>query len=459
MLEIGQHIHIVGIGGAGMSAIARVLKARGFVVHGSDRQEGRLIAALREEGIPVAVGHAPENLGDADLVLASSAIPENNPEIQAAHQQGVPIMRRPEFLSLLTAGYDVIAVAGAHGKTTVAGMITTILLAADLDPTYIVGGMVRNLSTNARVGKGPLFVIEADEYCNTFLALTPKIAVVTNIEYDHPDVFPSMRFLRLAFGEFIERIREDGTLIVCSNDAVASVIAGSFHARGGKLVLYGNEPGRELPWHADAIRTNEVGGIDFEVLRHGTLLGTVRLQIPGTHNVLNALAALAVADELGIAFETACAGLAEFSGTARRFEKLGEAGGVIVIDDYAHHPTQIKVVLEMAHQRYPGHRLIAVWQPHTFSRVKALREEFLTAFEGADRVLVLPVYAAREVEDSTINAPDLAASLVHPAASAAISLQDAADRLAEMVEVDDVVILMGAGDEYVVGEHLLTRLG
>lgn len=451
-----QRIHIVGIGGAGMSAIARVLRGRGFTVTGSDRGEGLLVTALRAEGIPVAVGHAPENLGAAELVLASSAVPDENPELVAARAQGVPVLRRPEFLAALTAGYDVIAIAGAHGKTTVSGMIATILLAAGLDPTFIVGGVVANLGTNARVGQGRHFVIEADEYRNTFLALEPQIAVVTNVEYDHPDSFPSPKHLRLAFGEFVEQIRPGGLLVACADDPVAHAVGASYHANGGRLVRYGRSAG--ATWQVTGLRANESGGVDGVVWWEGHEIGLLRLRLPGEHNAVNALAAVAVASALEIPWETSRKALESFAGTERRFEILGEAAGVVVVDDYAHHPTQIKAVLAAARQRYPERRIIAVWQPHTYSRIKALWGEFLAAFEQADRVLILPIYAAREVDDGTVSHRDLAARLHHGDVVVAESLADAVERLAAEIAPDDLVLLMGAGDEYLVGRQLLARL-
>lgn len=457
-LEDYHTIHIVGIGGAGMSAIARVLQGRGFAVQGSDRSTGRLIADLRAEGIPVALGHAAENLGHADLVLASSAIPEDNVELQAARAQGIPVWRRPDFLPLLLAGYEVIAVAGAHGKTTITGMVATILLAGGADPSYIVGGVVQNLGGNARTGRGPYFVIEADEYRNTFLALEPHIAVVTNVEFDHPDCFASPRFVRLAFGEFVNRIQPGGTLIACNDDPVAHAVGVAYHASGGHLVLYGLREGTGVAWRAVDVAPNAAGGVDFTVLHHGQRLGQVQLQIPGAHNAQNALAALAVAAQIGIDFPTAAAALTTFSGTARRFEVLGEAAHVVVIDDYAHHPTQIRVVLAAARERYPGRRVIAVWQPHTFSRIKALWTEFMTAFEAADRVLVLPIYAAREVDDGSLSHVDVATRLAHPAVQAVNSLDEAVEQLAQLVTPGDIVLLLGAGNEYLVGERLLACL-
>ncbi len=457
-MSIPHRIHIVGIGGAGMSAIARLLRDRGHAVRGSDRVAGPMVQALRSEGVPIAVGHRAEQIEGAELVLASSAIPDENVELVAARQAGIPVMRRPDFLPLLTAGYDVIAVAGAHGKTTVTGMIAFILERAGLEPSFIVGGVPYNLGTNGRAGRGRYFVIEADEYRHTFLALKPKIAVVTNVEYDHPDVFPGPRFVRLAFGDFVDGIVEDGTLVACNDDPVAHAVAASYHANGGHLLLYGLEAGKGVAWRAEGLRFEAEGGMAFTLLHGGEAVLEMRLKLPGRHNVLNALAAVAVAHEVGVPIADAAATLAEFSGTGRRFEVLGEAAGVIVVDDYAHHPTQIRAVLETARRRYPGRRLWAVWQPHTFSRIRALWEAFRTAFGEADLVLVLPIYAARERDDGTLTRQMIAEALEHPRVRSVGSLDAAVAALQEEVRPGDVVLLMGAGDEYKIGHRLLSAL-
>lgn len=460
MIDLTQfsEYHIVGIGGAGMSAIARVLQGRGFRVHGSDRRDSPLTEALRAEGIPVAVGHAPENLGDADAVLASSAVPDDNVEVAAARQRDIPVIRRPDFLGPLTEGYDVIAVAGAHGKTTVTGMITLLLLEAGLDPTFIVGGVMANLGTNARAGSGKYFVIEADEYRNTFLALRPAIAVVTNVEFDHPDCFPSLRFVRLAFGEFVDNIREGGALVACNDDAVAHAIGASFHANGGRLMLYGHNAGDGLAWRAVDIHANDRGGVSFTAVHEGEPAGQVNLRVPGDYNAVNALAVLTVASALGIDREVARTALEAFKGTARRFEVLGDVDGIVVIDDYAHHPTQIRNVLRAARQRYADRRIIAVWEPHTFSRIKALHDDFMTAFDDADRVVVLPIYAAREPNDPTLTSSILAAGIAHPDVIAMSTLEEAISQLNAQAKAGDVFILMGAGNESIVGKRLALEL-
>lgn len=461
-LEGISEIHIVGIGGAGMSAIARVLHGRGITVHGSDRRSSPLTQALQAEGIGVVVGHQADNVGQAELVLASSAVPDDNVELIAAARRGISIVRRPDFLPALTVGYDVIAVAGAHGKTTVTGMIAMILIEAGLDPTYIVGGVVANLGTNARAGTGRYFVIEADEYRNTFLALRPKVAVVTNVEFDHPDCFPDIDHVRLAFDRFVDRITPDGLLVACGDDPLARAIAASYHANGGRIEIYGQGSDLDLGWRALDIHSNERGGVSFSVQRPDMagreLVGEVELRIPGDFNAVNALAALSVAAELGIDLQIARRALSAFEGTARRFEVLGEVEQVTVIDDYAHHPTQIRGVLRAARRRYGDRRLVAVWEPHTFSRVRALYEDFMTAFCDADQVVILPIYAAREVDDGSLTAGDLVDTLKHPAVVGTASLDEAVDLLADVSAAGDVILMMGAGNEYVVGQRLVRRL-
>ncbi len=459
-----HEIHIVGIGGAGMSAIARVLHGWGLRVHGSDRRASPVTLALQAEGIGVMIGHTAGDIGSADLVLASSAITDDNVELVAARQHGIRVMRRPEFLTDLTAGYDVIAVAGTHGKTTVTGMIALTLREAGLDPTYVVGGVQANLGTNAHAGKGRHFVIEADEYRQTFLALNPTIAVVTNVEFDHPDCFTDLGHVRLAFGEFVGAIVRGGLLVACGDDEIARAVAASHHANGGRVVMYGLDPAAELDWRATHLHANERGGVSFEVEHSGVIFPVdgapteIALQLAGTFNVLNALATLAVAVEAGVSWGVTRRSLEAFEGTARRFEVLGEVAHITVIDDYAHHPTQIRGNLQAARGKYGARRLVAVWEPHTFSRVRALYDEFMGAFHDADQVVVMPIYAAREVDDGSLATHDLVRDLNHPVVWGADSLDEVVAHLAEIVRPGDVVLLMGAGNEYIVGERLIAAL-
>jgi UDP-N-acetylmuramate--alanine ligase len=453
-----ERVHIVGIGGAGMSAIARVLHGWGIAVQGSDRRASPLTDALQAEGIEVAVGHAPEHVRDVDLVLASSAVPSANVELREARARSIPVKRRPDFLGPLTEGYQVIAVAGAHGKTTVTAMITRIMLAAGLDPTYIVGGVMRGLDTNAGAGQGPYFVIEADEYRQTFLALEPAIAVVTNVEFDHPDCYPALRHVRFAFGNFVDQVKPDGLVVACGDDEIAHALAVSRHASGGRVMFYGREANEDYVWRARDIEPHDSGGVRFNAVYRGEVMGSVALRVPGSFNAVNAAAALTVASALGIEWAVAREALEQFRGTARRFEVLGEVGGVTVVDDYAHHPTQIRGILEAARGRYGDRRLIAVWEPHTFSRIRALRDAFMCAFDEADRVVVMPIYAAREEDDGSLSARLLAEEIRHPDVWGGETLDEVVARLAASVRQGDVVLMLGAGNETIAGEKLLARV-
>ena len=441
-----------------MSAIARVLHGGGITVQGSDRRASPLTDALQADGIRVMIGHAPGHVHGADLVLASSAVPDDNVELREARAQGIPVTRRPDFLGPLTEGYQVIAVAGAHGKTTVTAMIAQIMLAAGLDPTYIVGGVMKGLETNAGAGQSPYFVIEADEYRRTFLALTPSVAVITNVEFDHPDCYPALRHVRLAFGDFIDRVAPEDRVVACGDDEIAHALAVARHAAGGRVSLYGREPNADYAWRAREIEPHDRGGIRFVAVRRGEVMGPIALRVPGSFNAVNAVAALTVTSALGVEWAVAKEALERFQGTARRFEVLGEVDGVTVVDDYAHHPTQIRGILEAARNRYGDRRLIAVWEPHTFSRIHALKDAFMRAFEGADQVAVMPIYAAREPDDGSLSSARLARQVEHPAVWSEATLDAVVDRLATSVREDDVVLMLGAGNETVAGKALLDRL-
>jgi len=411
--------------------------------------------ALRQDGVPVSEGHAAENVNGADVVVASSAVPEENVEIRTARARGIPVLRRPEFLGQLMEGAEGVAVAGTHGKTTTTAMIASILLTAGRDPSFIVGGVLAGLETNARAGKGPLFVIEADEYDCTFLSLRPKVAVVTNVEHDHPDCYPTFDDFRAAFESFVGLVPRDGLLAVCWDDPVAREIGEQ--QRGLKPVTsFGLGDG--ATWRAEEISSNFAGGVDFLAMREEETLGLVRLRVPGVHNASNALAALAVTDHLGVPFRAAREALTEFYGVARRFEVKGEAEGVVVVDDYAHHPTEIRATLQAAQARFPDRRIWAVWQPHTYSRTKELLAGFAMAFDDADQVIVLPIYAARETDTLGVSALAVAATMDHDHVRAAASREEALTWLATEVRPGDAVLTLGAGDGDQVGEWLLETL-
>jgi UDP-N-acetylmuramate--alanine ligase len=342
-----------------------------------------------------------------------------------------------------------VAVAGTHGKTTTTGMIAQILVGAGRDPSYIAGGPIAALGRSAHAGQDHEFVIEADEYDRMFLGLTPAIEVITNVEHDHPDCYPTFDDLLTVFREFVDRLPAEGWLIACGEDAPAAQLA---EAAPHKW-LYGFKP--ELDWHATDVRPNNAGGSDFIAYQHGQTLGLVRLRVPGRHNVLNALAALAATHQLSVPFSAAQDALAEFRGVGRRFEVRGEVNGVTIVDDYGHHPTEIKATLAGARARYPGQTIWAVLQPHTYSRTKTLLNEFATAFDDADHVIITAIYASRERDTLGINNQAVVARMKHPDARAIDALSDVAAYLKANLKPGDVVITFSAGDANKLSTELL----
>ncbi len=348
------HVHLIGIGGSGLSAIARVLLESGYTVTGSDRQASPLARSLQEAGVQVFYGHRPENIAGASLVIRSSAIPDGNVEVQAARAAGVPVLKRSEFLGQLMEGRLGIAVAGTHGKTTTTAMTAWVISALGQDPSFIIGGVSKNLGANARAGRGRVFVIEADEYDHMFLGLEPQIAVVTNIEHDHPDCFPSPEDYHQAFLDFTMRLNAGGVLLVCGDDPGAVRLGREASEKGIRVVDYGIGD-KGTVYQADDLVRNEQGGYSFVVRFRSQPMTTYllppipcSLQVAGIHNVRNALAVLAVAHLVGLPLAEAAQALGEFQGTGRRFDVLGEVGGVTVIDDYAHHPSEIRATLSAA---------------------------------------------------------------------------------------------------------------
>ncbi|MFO7695737.1 MAG: UDP-N-acetylmuramate--L-alanine ligase [Anaerolineae bacterium] len=455
--ELPERIHLVGIGGIGLSAIARVLAMRGHRVSGSDVRVSPITEGLVREGISVTIGHRAEVVVGADMLVVSSAVPASNPEIIAARERGIPVLERREFLGALLAGYRTIAVSGTHGKTTTTGMITSVLRAANLDPGFIVGGVLQGLGTNASAGTGEWFVIEADEYGRMFHGLAPEIAVVTAIEMDHPDCFTDIDDMREAYRQFLDSVTAGGVVVACVDGVQVRKVLNE-GLTGTPTTTYGQ--GAEADYVVSQISPNARGGVDFQVLRQGSQWAAVSLALPGVHNALNATAALIVADRCGVPLPGACAALGEFSGVRRRFEVKGEAWGVTVIDDYGHHPTEIGATLAAARLRFPGRRIWAVVQPHTFSRLQALWDSFRTCLTDADEAIITDVYAARsrEVHGSS-DASGLVAAIDHPSVRHIGGAEDVEEHLLERLRPGDVLITLGAGDGYLVGERVLEALG
>ena len=453
-------IHLIGIGGTGLSAIARVLLEMGHTVSGSDRAESTFTRDLRSAGVTISIGHRPENVRGADLVVRSSAIPDDNAEVTAARAAGIPVLKRADFLGSLMEGKTGIAVAGTHGKTTTTAMIAWMLTALKQFPSFIVGGVLANLGVNARAGKGNTFVIEADEYDRMFLGLKPTIEVVTNVEYDHPDCYPTPKDFQAAFVEFVQRLSEHGTLLACAEDAGAADLLERAKELGKNTVAYGirhtaNGEQKTAETFATILAPNKKGGFTFgaSVLGESAM---VELQVPGKHNVANALAALTVAQLLGLPLKDAAQALGQFTGTGRRFEVRGEAGEVVVVDDYAHHPTEILATLAAACSRYPDRRIWVVWQPHTYSRTQALFDGFANSFGDADEVIVTEVYAAREAKQD-FSSRQIVDAMPRPARFIA-SLSKVSKYLISHLRPGDVLLVLSAGDADQVSTEVLAHL-
>ncbi|MCJ7716925.1 MAG: UDP-N-acetylmuramate--L-alanine ligase [Anaerolineales bacterium] len=442
-----KHIHFIGIGGTGLSAIAKVLLEEGYKVSGSDLTMSTLTDAVQEAGGNVFLGHQAENIQGADIVVRSSAVLEENVEVKAALAANIPVLKRSEFLGRLMEGKEVIAVAGSHGKTTTTSMITWILSALDKDPSFIVGGVVANLNTNAKAGKGSDFVIEADEYDYMFLGLNPSLAVVTNVEHDHPDIFPTEEIFRDAFRSFVNKLKPDGILVLCGEDPGAMQLQAELKP-AQQLVVYGFQaPNRD--YIALNLENNENGGISFEVSA-GTDTQKepvqIALKIPGKHNVLNALAAYAVAEKIGLSGAKIGRALSEFEGSERRFDIRGEYRGIMLIDDYAHHPTEIEATLSAARDSYPDRRIWAVWQPHTYSRTQTLFSGFTEVFSQADQVIVLDVYAAREEKPADFSIIELVNEIDHPNVHFIPENEKAYEFLLKELQTGDLLLIFTAGD-------------
>ncbi|MFN2557746.1 MAG: UDP-N-acetylmuramate--L-alanine ligase [Nitriliruptorales bacterium] len=463
-----RRIHLVGVGGAGMSAIARSLIQLGHFVSGSDRQEGRALEGLRAMGATIQVGHDSRSIADAEAVVISSAIRPSNPEVVAALRSGIPVLHRSEMLAVLMTGHRSILIAGTHGKTTTTSMTVVALQAAGADPSFAIGGTLNEVGANAHAGTGALFVAEADESDRSFLVYRPDVAVVTNVELDHPDAFADLEETEAAFRAFLERRSAGAPALLCADDRGAQRLAGF----GGEVVTYGQDPRATFRLVAVPARTAREGdaGADGSTalpgpaqrarLRHrGSDLVAFSLAVPGRHNLLNAAAALTVCHLVGVDLEAAAAGLATFTGVQRRFQRLGVAADVEVVDDYAHHPTELRATLAAARSISLG-RLVLVVQPHRFSRTAVLGAELGRAAAGADVVVITDVYGADEQPVPGVSG-ELVAAAAREAGAKVVwepHLGDVPATLATLVQPGDLVLVTGAGDVSQVGPALLTLL-
>lgn len=452
-----KHVFFIGIGGTGLSAIARLLQEQGHIVRGSDQQISDLARELINGGITVYQGHSADHLVGVDLVIRSSAIPDSNPEVQAAHAAHIPVYKRSDILGELMHNQIGIAVAGTHGKTTTTAMIANMLNKLGLDPSYIIGSVSKDLGNNAHYGSGDYFVIEADEYDRMFLGLSPTIAVITNLEHDHPDCYPTFSDYLQAFKAFTEKVTPDGKVFVFLDHTGIQKLLPLL--ANPAILTYGTSS--ECDYQAREIALNRIGGYRFTVYQNteqsSTRLITVDLSVPGMHNVMNALVTLGISHSLGLDLQSVANSLTEFSGTSRRFDILGEVNRITIIDDYAHHPTEIQATLQAARSRYPGRKIWAIWQPHTFSRTKILFDEFKNSFTQADHVIVSQIYASRE-KDEGFSSSQVVDAMQHPDARYIPSLEDISDYLVENLSSGDVMLVFSAGDATKISKDVLSRL-
>ena len=467
-----ERVHMVGIGGAGMSGIARILLDRGALVSGSDAKESRGVAALRARGAQIAIGHDAANLdllagGPTAVVTTHAAIPKTNPELVEARRRALPVILRPAVLAELMAGMRTLMVTGTHGKTTTTSMLVVALQHSGFDPSFAVGGDLGEAGTNAHHGSGDVFVAEADESDGSLLEYTPNVAVVTNIEADHLDFFGSPQAYTEVFDSFVERIAPGGALVACIDDPGAAALAERSAALGIRVLRYGSAAGQGLAAELIGWEQQGTGAVAHIRLAGESLPRAMRLAVPGRHMALNAMAAVLAAVEAGAPVGEVLDGLAGFEGVRRRFELVGTAGGVRVFDDYAHHPTEVRAALtalravagqdRTGHPTVPGARSIVVFQPHLYSRTKTFAREFAEALGHADEVFVLDVYAAREQPLAGVSGATIAEHVRVPVHYLP-DFSAVAQRVADAARPGDVVVTMGAGDVTMLGPEIIAAL-
>ncbi|MBI4396448.1 MAG: UDP-N-acetylmuramate--L-alanine ligase [Elusimicrobia bacterium] len=447
-----KNIHFIGIGGSGMSGIAEVLLTLGYKVTGSDAKETEVTRRLASLGAALFIGHKAENVDGSHVVVTSTAIRPENPELRAALERKIPVIPRIEMLAELARLKYTIAVAGTHGKTTTTSLASLVLQAGGMDPTVVVGGRMHNMGTGARVGRGEFMVAEADESDGSFLKLSPTLAVVTNIDDDHLDYWGDMATLAKAFEIYANKVPFYGKVILGVDDQGSRRLQPLIRR---PLITYGLAPEAEI--RAEDLRAAD-GRTTFTVKRGSETLGTVNWAVSGRHNVINSLAAVAVGLELEIPFSTIAEGLASFQGVGRRLEVKGEAGGVVVVDDYGHHPTEIEATLQAFRERWPSRRSVVVFQPHRYSRTKILAQEFACCFNGADELILLDIYPAGESPIEGVNSDWLAENMRAKNLTVTRLPSNDPPALTAFVRPGDAVLTLGAGDVWKWGENLLKEL-
>lgn len=448
-------LHFIGIGGAGMSGIAEVLHQNGFVVTGSDMSDSSVVQYLRELGILIHIGHTATNLGQSDLVVYSSAVQKENPEIVEAARRKIPVIRRAEMLGELMRLKYTLAIAGTHGKTTTTSMVGQIFEKADKDPTVIVGGIVQGRGTGAKIGKGEYLVAESDEFDRSFLEMMPTSAIITNIDADHLDCYKDLAEIKDAFVQFANKVPFYGQVITCMDDEGVQDVLSRLRK---PVVTYGFN--RQAAYRVASLHF-ENGLPVFEVVAHGESLGQFGLQVPGKHNVLNATAAIALAREENIPVAVIRQALLEFGGVKRRFELVGESRGIRVYDDYAHHPTEVKATLQGIRDAFPESRVIVVFQPHLYSRTLDHHDSFGAEFMNSDVLLVLDVYGAREKPIEGVHGGLVSQSADrrgHRNAQFVGTKEAALQALKQDLRSGDLVVLMGAGDVWKLGKNIMEMI-
>ncbi len=448
-------IHFIGVGGAGMSGIARIMLAKGFSISGSDKSESAMLTSLKALGAEIFIGHASQNLGDAQMVIISSAINESNAELLAAKAKGLPIIARATALAWLMSESTSVAIAGTHGKTTTTAMLTVALQSAGLDPSFAIGGTINTAGTNAHSGTGTIFVAEADESDGSFLAYKPTGAIVTNIELDHVDHFPNEDAVFAVFEQFVSSIKQGGFLVACGDDAGVNNLLKRIKRTDLQIYLYGK--GTSNDFRIDKIHLAPKGSSSV-VSSTGRKVGELNLAVAGEHNLLNGLAAFAAASALGAAETKVLDGLASFTGTKRRFELKGEVDGVKVIDDYGHHPTEVNVTLTTAKNLAQAGRVIVIFQPHRYSRTAAFATQFSTSLALADFTYLLEVYAASEKPLPGVSSLLIAKAMNPQQVKFEPSMIEVVNEVVAMAKSGDVILTLGAGDVSSLGEPILQAL-